>query len=57
MDIVSLLVVCVVVGLVLWLITSYVPMPQPVKTVVMVVAVLLICVWLLNWAGLAHLPR
>jgi hypothetical protein len=55
MDLISLLVVVVVLGLVWWLVTSYVPLPQPVKTVIMVVAVLIICVLLLQWAGLTHI--
>ncbi len=56
MDIIPLLVVLVVVGLVWWLVTTYLPLPPPVKTVLTVVGVLVLCVWLLEWAGLAHLP-
>lgn len=55
MDIISLLVLLVVVGLVLWLVTTYVPMPQPIKTVVVAIAVLIFCVFLLNWAGIGHM--
>lgn len=54
MDIISLLVVLVVVGLVWWLVTTYVPMPQPVRTIVTVIGVLILCIWLLQWAGIAH---
>lgn len=54
MDIISLLVAVVVIGLVLWLITTYVPMPQPMKTIVVAVAVLIFCVWLLQVSGAAH---
>jgi len=56
MDIVSLLVILVVVGLVWWLVTTYVPLPPGIKTVLTVIAVLILCVWLLNWAGIAHIP-
>lgn len=52
MNLISLLIVLVVVCLVLWLITKYVPMPEPIRTVVVVIAVLIFCVWLLNWAGI-----
>lgn len=55
MDIISLVVVLVVVGLVWWLITTYVPLPAPVKTVITVLAVLVLCVWLLQFAGITHL--
>jgi hypothetical protein len=55
MDILSLLVVLVVVGLVWWLITTYVPLPAPIKTVITCVAVLVMCIWLLQFAGITHL--
>lgn len=59
MDLISLLIVLVVLGLVWFLIDRYVPLPPPVKTVIIVIAVLLLCIWLLQWAGLTHisLPR
>jgi ABC-type glucose/galactose transport system permease subunit len=55
MDLVTLLVVLVVVGLVWWLVTTYVPLPPAIKTVATVIAVLLLCIWLLDWVGLTHL--
>jgi hypothetical protein len=59
MDLISLLVVLVVLGLVWYLVTTYVPMPAPVKTVITVIAVLILCIWLLQSFGLTHLsfPR
>jgi len=51
MDIISLLVVLVVIGLVWWLLTTYVPMPQPVRMIVTVIGVLILCVWLLSLVG------
>ncbi len=55
MDLIQLIIVLAVVGLVWWLVTTYIPMPPPIKTVITVVAVLILCVWLLQWAGLTHL--
>ncbi len=55
MDIISLIVVIAVLGLVWWLFTTYVPLPQPVKTVITVLAVVVLCTYLLEWAGLTHL--
>ena len=55
MDIISLIVVLAVLGLVFWLVTTYIPMPQPVKTVITVLAVVIFCIFLLQWAGLTHL--
>jgi hypothetical protein len=45
MDILTFIVVLVVVGFVLWLLTTYVPMPEPYKRAVIVIVVLLIVIW------------
>ncbi len=52
MPIVTVLVTLVIVGLILYLITTYVPMAPPVKTVLTVVVVLLLCLWLASAFGL-----
>lgn len=57
MDLISLIVVLAVVGLVWWLVTTYIPLPAPVKTVITVLVVVVLCVWLLQWAGLTHIGR
>jgi hypothetical protein len=54
MDLISLLVVLVVVGVVWYLVTTYIPMAQPIKTVITVIAVLALCLFLLNWAGIGN---
>jgi hypothetical protein len=53
---VELLLVLVVVGVVLYLINSYVPMAAPIKTIINVVVVLFVCVWLLRVTGLVDIP-
>jgi hypothetical protein len=45
MDILTFIVVLVVIGFVLWLLTTYVPMPEPYKRAVIVIVVLLIVIW------------
>lgn len=62
MDLISLIVVLAVVGLIWWMVTTYIPMPQPIKTIITVIAVVVLCIWLLQWAGigglsLGHLRR
>lgn len=57
MDLIQLIIVLAVVGMVWWLVTTYIPMPAPIKTVITVVAVLVLCIWLLQWAGIAHIGR
>lgn len=47
MDIVSLIIVFVVVGVVLWLINTYVPMQASVKRLLNIAVVVLLVLWLL----------
>ena len=51
MDLVSVVVVLVIVGLILWLVQTYIPMAAPFKTIITVVVVLFLCVWLLRVFG------
>lgn len=55
MDLISIIVVLIVLGLVLWLVQTYLQLPPPIKTVITIVVVLFICVWLLQAVGVAHL--
>lgn len=52
-GLIPLLVTLVVLGVVWFLVTTYIPMPQPIKTVITVIAVLVLCLWLLRWAGIS----
>ena len=52
MSIIGVLILLVVVGVCLYLVNTYVPMAQPIKTIVNVVVVLILVVWLLNAFGL-----
>ncbi len=59
MPLISLIVTLVVVGLILWLCETYIPMSPPIKTVLRVVVVLVLIVWLLQLIGFVGptLPR
>jgi hypothetical protein len=48
---IEILIVLVVVGVVLYLVNTYVPMAAPIKTIINVLAVLFLCVWLLSAFG------
>jgi len=48
---VTILVTLVVVGVVAWLVNTYVPLAAPSKTVFNVVLVLGVCLWLLSAFG------
>lgn len=51
MPLISLILVIVVLGVVLYLIETYVPMSPPIRTVLRVVVVLAVVVWLLQILG------
>jgi len=51
MDLLSILIVLVVVGVVLWAILTYIPMEPAIKTLIKVVAVIFVVVWLLRATG------
>jgi len=55
MDLIQLLVVLIVVGVVLWLLNTYVPMQPPIKTIINVVVVLVLCLWLLQAFGITSM--
>jgi hypothetical protein len=48
----SLMVTIVVVGVLLWLINTYVPMQSTVKSILNVVVIIILIVWLLSAFGL-----
>jgi hypothetical protein len=50
-PLISLIIVLAVVGLVWYLVTTYIPMPAPIRTVITVIAVVCLCVWLLRFIG------
>lgn len=49
---IEILIVLIVVGVCLYLVNTYVPMPAPFKTVLNVIVVLALCIWLLGAFGL-----
>ncbi len=49
---IHVLVVIVVVGVLLWAVTTYVPMAQPIKGILVGVVVLALVLWLLSVFGL-----
>jgi len=49
-------VVLVVVGVCWWLLDSYVPIAEPIKTIIRIVLVLFLIVWLLSVFGIVNVP-
>jgi hypothetical protein len=57
MDLISILIVLVIVGVCLYLLETYVPLSPPIKTVIRVVVVLVLILWLLRAFGITgNLP-
>ena len=52
MPLITLVVVLAVVGVLLWLLNTYVPMAKPIKTIINVVVVLVVIVWMLSVFGI-----
>jgi hypothetical protein len=61
MSILTILIVLIVVGLLLWLANTYIPMDAKIKKIMNIVVVIIVIVWLLNafgvfgYLGAAHL--
>jgi len=52
MSLISILIALVIVGAALWAANTYIPMAKPVKTILNVVVVVVVCLWLLQVFGL-----
>lgn len=60
MSLVTIVLVLIIVGVVLWLINSYIPMAGPIKTILNLVVVIVVVLWLLKafglWSGGPSIP-
>lgn len=52
MPIITFILLAAVIGLVCWLLVTYIPMPQPIKAVIVIAAVLFLVILLLQASGL-----
>jgi len=52
MSLVSLVVVLIVVGVLLWLVNTYIPMEATIKRIINIVVIVAVCIWLLSVFGL-----
>ena len=52
MPILTILLVLVIVGVILWLVNTYIPMDSKIKSILNVVVVVLVIIWLLQAFGL-----
>jgi hypothetical protein len=54
MPLINLVLVLIVVGVLLWLVNSYIPMAGSIKRILNVVVVIAVVLWLLNAFGVLH---
>ncbi|GGI93109.1 hypothetical protein GCM10007973_31750 [Polymorphobacter multimanifer] len=52
-NMINLLITLVVVGIILWLINTYIPMDGKIKSIVNIVVVIAVIIYLLRFAGIA----
>jgi hypothetical protein len=52
MPIITVLIVLAVIGFLLWLVTTYVPMDATIKRILVAVVIIITVLWLLNVFGL-----
>jgi hypothetical protein len=59
MPILTILIVLVVTGIILWLVNTYIPMDRKIKNILNVVVVIIVIIWLLKafgiWSSLSSL--
>jgi len=51
MSLINLIITLVVVGVVLWLINSFIPMQRTIKQILNVVVIIIVIIWLLSAFG------
>jgi hypothetical protein len=54
MPLIQILLVLIVVGVLLWLVNSFIPMQSTIKSILNAVVVIVVVLWLLNVFGLFH---
>ncbi len=57
MSLLNLLITLVVVGFLLWLVNTYIPMDRKIKNILNIVAVIIVALWLLQAFGLIDSVR
>ena len=54
MPILTILLILIAAGVILWLVNSYIPMDGKIKSILNVVVVIIVVVWLLKVFGVFH---
>ncbi|MCM0080247.1 hypothetical protein L4X63_01460 [Geomonas sp. Red32] len=54
MPLIQVILVLIVVGVLLWLVNTYIPMAASIKSILNAVVVIVVVLWLLNVFGILH---
>lgn len=54
MPLISIVIVLIVVGFLLWLVNNYIPMASSIKTILNAVVIIAVILWLLSAFGIIH---
>jgi hypothetical protein len=54
MPLIQVLIALIVVGVLLWLVNTYIPMQSTIKSILNAVVVIVVVIWLLNVFGVLH---
>jgi hypothetical protein len=52
MPLLNVIIVLIVVGVILWMINNYIPMDRKIKSILNIVAVIIVLLWLLKVFGI-----
>jgi hypothetical protein len=55
MPILQLVLILALIGVVVWLVTTYIPMPAQIKTLIIVAVVILLVIWIIQLTGLVNI--
>lgn len=54
MSLISIVLVLIIVGFLLWIVNTYIPMANSIKTILNAVVVIAVIIWLLSALGIIH---
>lgn len=51
MDLLSIVIILIVIGILLWLINTYIPLDPKIRKIINIVVIVVVCIWLLRALG------
>jgi len=54
MSLIAIIITLAIIGVILWLVNTFIPMPGSIKKIINIVTIIAIILWLLNVFGVLH---